>query len=452
MPTVELSSAALGRVGGRHQLQTRGVRRPFARVMLVGAVALCSIGLVGLGATAFAQDAASTQAFTGNAAAGGVRVTVNIPGFAATDTPVDSGGPTAQVAVDSLGTSDGYAAFPDPGQFVVSLPGLASGLVKGGVAGLPGIPIPSLPDYPFYVTTDPSNPVASLGSGIAKLSSSSGDRRAEASATVGLDAAGLASLGLVTSNASVKVEGGTVTATSTSDVQGLTIGPITIGTIRSVATMKMDSSGGTTPSNHLEVGGLRIGGILVGLTPDGFTVGNQVIPAALNRTLQSLLSGLGLTIEVTKPQIYPDRVVAPAVRITYAFDQPVTIPSVGSLKGTATVILGSATAQLSGATGGTDGTVVDSDGTGSSGSGNEGAFLPETGAVGPALGDLGSATAPPASTTPAAVASSPLPPVKPAVAVRQLQVDTRSLYLLVLLGGILSFAVSTVIRRMEVHE
>ncbi|HEY0397116.1 MAG TPA: hypothetical protein VGF00_01930, partial [Acidimicrobiia bacterium] len=62
--------------------------------------------------------------FTATASAMGTRIKITIPGGPLTDTPVDAGGPTAQATLDSLGTSQGYAAFPDPGAFVLSVPGL----------------------------------------------------------------------------------------------------------------------------------------------------------------------------------------------------------------------------------------------------------------------------------------------------------------------------------------
>src|SRR5438094_180719 len=124
-------------------------------VALAGATALG----VSAGHAATAGDTASRPPFSGSAAAGGVRATLAVPEAPVTNTPVDGGGPTAQVQVDSLGTSTGYAAFPDPGQLVVSIPGLAVGLLSGGPGG---VPIPSPPPYPFAVSSDPtSNPEAS---------------------------------------------------------------------------------------------------------------------------------------------------------------------------------------------------------------------------------------------------------------------------------------------------
>src|SRR4051794_1304499 len=79
-------------------------------------------------------DAAHSTPFAASAAASGVRMTVVLPDAPVTDTPVDGGGPTAQVALSSLGTSTGYAAFPDPGGLVISAPGLVAGLLQSPIS------------------------------------------------------------------------------------------------------------------------------------------------------------------------------------------------------------------------------------------------------------------------------------------------------------------------------
>src|SRR5712692_9172800 len=106
-------------------MTTTRAMRCGARVM-AAVVVVAGMSTIPWSSLGGAQTASgSVAAFSGSAAAGGVRVTVNVPGAPLTDTPIDGGGPTAQVVVDSIGTSSGYAAFPDPGQFVLSIPGLA---------------------------------------------------------------------------------------------------------------------------------------------------------------------------------------------------------------------------------------------------------------------------------------------------------------------------------------
>jgi hypothetical protein len=307
----------------------------------LGTVPWSSVG------TAQAAEGDAVLTFSGLAAAGGVRVTVTVPGAPTTDTPIDGGGPTAQVAVDSIGTSTGYAAFPDPGQFAVSIPGLVVGVLAGGAGGLPPITLPSPPNYPFYVTSDASNaPEQSAGAGPWALSASSEPRSSEAQATAGFETGLAGKAALVTSTASLGPAKGAVVAKAVSDLQGLTVGPLTIGQVKSVATETLDSSGSPTPSTELRIVGLRIGGVPVELTPQGFVAGGPTTyPVPLNPTLASVLKSSGITMQFVAARKFDDRVVAPALEITFPFTMP---DNVGKFSGTATVVIGSAIAQLSG--------------------------------------------------------------------------------------------------------
>jgi hypothetical protein len=401
-----------------------------------------------------AQTSAAPPAFSGSAAAGGVRVTVNIPGAPATDTPVDGGGPTAQVAVDSIGTSTGYAAFPDPGQFAVSIPGLAVGLLAGGVAGLPPIKLPSPPNYPFYVATDASNtPEQSVGSGPLALSASSEQGSGKAQATTGFQTGLAGNAALVTSGASLSPSSnGGVVAKATADLQGLTVGPLMLGEVKSVATETLDASGAVTPSTSLEIAGLRVGGVPVELAPQGLVAGGATYPVPINQTLNGLLKASGITMQVVSAQQFPGRVVAPALQVTFPFAMPFKIPNVGQFSGTATLIIGSATAQMSGAAAESGGGGASTGGAGSEtaslGGGNlggsQGSSPAGVGASGLAPGGVSS----PALASPSAVVPAVRSGARPGVLAATSEVDVRSLYLVVLAGVIVAVAAGQVIRRL----
>ena len=312
-----------------------------------------AVAVVGLATAAFssvgsAETTTLPVAFSGSAAAGGIRFTLTVPGAPGTDTPLDGGGPTAQVAVDSIGSSTGYAAFPDPGQFIVSIPGLGAGLLAGGAAGLPPIKLPSPPNYPFFVSSDASNnPEARAGSGPYQLSASSESNSSKAQATSGFQPGLSGNTALADSAASLVSSESGVVAKAVSDVQGLGVGPLTIGEIKATATMTMDASGFITPSSHLEITGMYIGGVPVKLAPEGFVAGGPTYPVPINPTLHELLKASGISVQVVSAQSFPDRVVAPALQITVPFAMPGAIPN--QVHGTATLIVGSATAQMSGA-------------------------------------------------------------------------------------------------------
>src|SRR5215467_5425215 len=96
-----------------------------------------------------------TVVFSGTAAASGVQLRMTMPGAPVSDTPIDGGGPTAQVQLDSIGNSTGYASFPDPGGILLTGPTTFTGLLAGGVGPLPPVTFPAPPpDYPFYVQSN----------------------------------------------------------------------------------------------------------------------------------------------------------------------------------------------------------------------------------------------------------------------------------------------------------
>jgi hypothetical protein len=257
---------------------------------------------------------------------------------------VDTGGPTAQTVLTSFGTSDAYAAFPDPGQTVVSAPTLLQGLLSGGTSGLPPINIPPPPSYPFFVDSEAgTKPSDHIGAGPYSLDASSTDSAANAAAVGGLQDGISGNAALVTSKAGVAVQSdSTVVADATSDVQGLTIGPLTIGEVRSNATETASSDGTVTPSSDLVITGMQVGGLPVALSPAGLNVAGPGVPLPLNSTLEAILANSGLTATVVRPQTYPGEVTAPAVQLT----GPVNDLGAGTGNGTFTLIIGGAEAAM----------------------------------------------------------------------------------------------------------
>jgi hypothetical protein len=422
---------------------------------LSGAVGIAAIATFFTSASSRAQTAAAPPAFNGSSSALGVRMTVTIPGAPVTDTPIDGGGPTAQVAVDSIGSSTGYAAFPDPGGLAISAPGLIAGLVTSPHG------LPSPPNYPFYVSSDVNGPAeVSQGSGPYQLSASSQSGLSKAQATTGFQTGLAGNAALLTSTASLSPsDRGGVVAKATADLQGLTVGPMAVGEVKSVATETMDSSGTVTPSTTLEIAGLRVGGVPVELAPQGFVAGGATYPVPINDTLNSLLKSSGITMQFVAAQTFPDRVVAPALQITFPFAMPFAVPNVGKFSGTVTAIFGSAMAQMSGAAA-EQGASVGQSGTGGTGteasaslggSGSTAAGGSQPAAV-PALAGAGSPSG--SASTPALASPSSVRPTGTQRGSRLAaagQVDVRSLYLVVVVGVIVALAAGQLIRRLGVR-
>lgn len=281
--------------------------------------------------------------FRGTASSIGVRATVQATGVPLTDTPVDGGGPTAQAELSSSGLSTAYAAFPDPGPFVVQLPGLLAGLLND-----PSLPSP--PDYPFFVrTSHPTNPEESIGEGPYNLSATSDPSVSQAEASAGLEATAVGNAALVSSTASVAPVDGGVVATATSSVDSVTVGPLTIGRVESTSSMEVDSRGDVTPSSSLKVTGVSVAGLpLLAFTEDQIVVGGVGTPVEVNATLMDLLRPLGITIEVMPAEETDETVIAPALKVTYPYDLP-PIPNVGDFEGTATLVLGFSSATMTAA-------------------------------------------------------------------------------------------------------
>ena len=287
------------------------------RAVACGAAAV-GIALVGAPGLVGASEGDAIPGFSGSAAATGIRITMKSSNIPFTDTPIDAGGPTAQVVADSGGTSQGYAAVPDPGPIVIGGPGLAAGVLAGGVPGVvPPTKLPQEPPgYPFYVHSDAgAAPEQKLGSGPFELDATSTPGASKSSARTGLQAGDSAHAGLATSSAQIGPAGGTVVARATSRLEGLTAGPLTIGAVTSVATETLDPSGKLTPSTELRVDGLKVGDVSFALSPQGFSGGGSTTPVPLNPSLETALKPSGITVRVVAAQTFPNRVVAPALEV-----------------------------------------------------------------------------------------------------------------------------------------
>jgi hypothetical protein len=320
----------------------------------VSAVAVVASALVAPGFVGASRADEAPPAFSGSAAASGVRLTVKSTNVPLTDTPAEGGGPTAQVVVESAGTSQGYAAMPDPGPIVIGGPAIMAGVLAGGVPGvLPPTQVPPPPGYPFFVQSDATSaPEAKFDSGPVHMNASSEHGASKASSTTGVQAEGAGNAGLATSTAEIAPAGGAVVAKAVSRIEALIIGPLTIGAVTSEATETLDGSGKLIPSTSLRIDGMKVGEVSVGLSPEGFGAGGTTTPVPLNPALDSVLKASGISIRFVAAQTYPNRVVAPALEVTMPFDSG-PIPG-GQYKGTMTLTLGFATAAMTPAGGTTN--------------------------------------------------------------------------------------------------
>jgi hypothetical protein len=352
-----------------------------------------------------------------------------------TDTPGDGGGPTAQAALDSIGSSTGYAAFPDPGGVIVSIPGLAAGFSGGAVPNVP---------YPLYVASDANSGEQSQGAGPYHVRANSTTASSDASATAGFQPDVVGNVSLATSTANITASATGVVAKAVADLQALTIGPLTIGEVKSSATQTLDPSGTVTPKVSLTLTGLRVGGIPFELSPQGVIAGGTTYPAPINPMIKQLLSASGITMEFVAAQRFPGRVVAPALRIR----APLRYSLSGNRDSSMTLTVGVATAALTGSSAAPSSGIP----VGGSSEGS-GTAQPAASTGGGALGagqslDTGSGagtSASPVTGTGGAV-TTPAAPTRSTTPLVARTFDIGPIYLLLVVAGLAALGVGQLIR------
>jgi hypothetical protein len=293
----------------------------------MGLVAGTLILTVGL-ATPGTGRAATT--FEGVAAADGIRVGLRAPNAPVTDTPVDSGGPTAQALLNSSGTSRAFASHPYPGEAVVTGPGTVAGFTGGQL---------SPPAYPFAVASDyPTVPHQANAQGPYSIEASSAERQSESRARVGADAGPV-----VVAHAAVLLDaaGGAVAAAE-SDVSALAAGDVRFGRVLSTVRVTRTANGSLTRSSDLQVTGFTVAGTAVAIGPAGLTAPGGTVPLPAADPVRQALAAAGVTVTYLAAQPQPTGVVAPGLAIS----APVQIPGGGAA--TVTYTLGRASAAVAG--------------------------------------------------------------------------------------------------------
>jgi hypothetical protein len=316
--------------------------------------------------------------------------------------------------------------------------------------------LPAVPPYPLFVSSDASSaPSQTVGSGPYQLTANSSRTSSSASATAGFADSLAGNAALIKTNASVAPgPDGDVVDTATSDIQGLTIGPLTIGEIKSTATEKVASDGTVTPSSSLQISGASVAGIAVSITDKGLSVAGNAVPAPVVDTVNMLLKNQGITVKVINARRFDNAIIAPALEITAPFSLP-AIPNVGQYSGTATWTFGFASAQMvaaaapSSAAGETPASAA-----GTPGSTTD---LASGDVAAPAVGGLGLQSSPAAlpstSTLTAPTQSqSTSPRSLSAFSVPRGLFNARGIYALLAFAGLIAFALATLLRVLGVRR
>jgi hypothetical protein len=287
---------------------------------LLGICAVTTVSSTSLMLFASSVSAVGSRSFDALAAADGARVQVVSPGAPLTDQVVDAGGPTAQARLSSVGTSTGFAAYPDPGATVLGAPSTAGTSAVG---------------YPLIASSSyPVTPSSSVAPGPYALTATSHADGSDASASSG---AADPSAALLSSQAHVALTGGSVTARSESDDRSLGTGPVSVARVHATATVTQPAEGDARSSSTFEVSGLTVAGTSVGIGPEGLTVAGTTTPLPDTSPVTAALAAAHVSISYLAPARTKTSAVSAGLRI-----------AVGDPAGQHTVyVLGQASARIS---------------------------------------------------------------------------------------------------------
>jgi hypothetical protein len=286
--------------------------------------AVAALGLFGL-ATLLSPSpptAATGGAFRGVAAAEGIRVGVSAVGAPVTNNVVDGASPIAQAAVDSTSGSSALASVAYPGDVVVTTPGLLAGVSGGQLSGVPPYPLIATAGS----TTTPEQTIEGPGS---TMRAAAADRKAEATARSGAAPAaeGRPAPAWVTSSTVEADDAGIVTSTATSEVTGITIGPVAIGRVTARSLVRRAPGADPTRETGFEATGVTILGTAVALTPAGLVVAGTTTPVSAS-PLQPVLDGAGVSVRPLAAETTPDGVVSAGLVVSRTQELPTAISPV----------------------------------------------------------------------------------------------------------------------------
>jgi len=134
---------------------------------------------------------------------------------------------------------------------------------------------------------------------------------------------------------------GSVTATATTQVTGLALGPLTLGSIVSTAAETLKPDGTITPSSSTKIIGASIAGLSVTIDKDELLIGGVGVGVPLSNLIQPLLGKSGDTLTFQDVKTTKGTVIAPDILLTIPFKDPLG-------KGTYTLTIGGTSVSMQG--------------------------------------------------------------------------------------------------------
>jgi hypothetical protein len=407
------------------------------------------------GGPAVGQSDVAYDFYTLRGLADGVTADFNVVGFLPIEDLVGLSSITSE-AHFGVGRSDALAALPDPGDLILTLPGTLSALA--GVSGLPDYPAAAQADFSGRPVDDVQL-VPDAGLGAARLHTEATDAGSAASAFVGhqVDTVGLLpafSVGSVRTTASARrINEANLEATATTEVSDLRLvgGLLRISQLTSEVTVGVANGKLRATASKVDVSGVTLAGVPVGITADGIVgLGQPLGLAPVIDVLVQPLLDQGVRVRVTPSSEVVTDTTAVATGGALEIEVPIDVQG---FAGTFSLTLGRATAAIE------VGPLGSGDGGGTAG----GEPLPDDGdAI--ALPDLGSTPSfgsdlplVPTSPTGSAVTdtSGSSGPTTELVSIplgRQVEDwNVTTLYRLMLLGGIALFGAGRVVMRASLR-
>ena len=185
--------------------------------------------------------------------------------------------------VNAFGDSHAYAAYPYPGDIVLTAHGLSQG---------------AAPKYPLIAQSDATQPTSDVTTGPYHLQAKSAD---DSSSAVAQAAAGGGSVAFGTTQSSATAlhdpKTGAVTAEAETTLEGVSIaGVLSIGRVHSHAEMASTPGTPVTHSSDSEVADMTVSGQEVGLTDKGLVLAGTDVPLPPDSTANAALSAAGITV------------------------------------------------------------------------------------------------------------------------------------------------------------
>lgn len=300
--------------------------------VLVGAVALVApLGLLSAApASALSRDT-SRYSIT----AQGDAMFYEADSLNAPATPKNQAGSlTARVDTNSAGNSTAFAGAPYTGPTVTTVPGTATGLV-GGLAGMPfPVPLP-FTTLPGYVSSRyPTDPKGADDKGAFRVSTLAEEYGGTAHGENGGPPATMAPNQQQTADAKTEAKpDGTVVATASSSVKGVTAGPLSA--IDAVSTATISENGNRKPVITSSASGrFSVGGMEVAFDKKGFRVLGQAVPASDGlKQINSILANANVKLTAVPSSTTVDKVSGATVyligglQMTTTQTSPATAPA-----------------------------------------------------------------------------------------------------------------------------